>query len=454
MEKHQLMDTVCMSFNQNILHSSILQHLGCHSSSFSSSFFFHSLDVTKDLFVCVISFKLCSDAMRLILVKPTNATRRLDSTGEVFHDGDHEHCTSGGPSPLTKSPEGMCKQYSGTSVEASFPPQETSLCCVSSPTHERSNGISLPRVSAQMSPLKTRNLTLSRMSDQDCLLLCGQVSGNGDDSTSLERAGNCVVHPNPNDGCGCSCPDAQQHTDASGFHQQSKQGTVQHCLSRVSNRKSLSSSPHIQPFSQSTKAPNTYQVLPEPKRQRGLLKSATNHPQNDLLQCRDQEGQKELLQQQPCNHFKLKESSQATFNIPPNRVECAETNQKLYQRPQPVVTADFNWRELFGKEPLLVQQRRKEETRCSVRGDPICKSSGDPAIVLNCRHLPYNPLTTTRKKLSTPASGKSVQSFSISHCSSLENQDLVEDLTRRQQSKVRTFFFKCCCNFVKWQHYN
>ncbi|KAE8294052.1 Small conductance calcium-activated potassium channel protein 2 [Larimichthys crocea] len=114
--------------------------------------------------------------MRLILVKPTNATRRLDSTGEVFHDGDREHCTSGGPSPLRKSPEGMHDRYAGTSVEASSPPQETSLCCVSSSPHEGSNGISPPRVSTQISPLKTRNLTLSQLSDQDWLLLCGQTT--------------------------------------------------------------------------------------------------------------------------------------------------------------------------------------------------------------------------------------------------------------------------------------
>lgn len=386
----------------------------------------------KMICLCVISFQLCSDAMRLILVKPTIATRRLDSTGEVFHDGGHEHCASGGPSPLTKSSEGMCKQYSGTSVEASFSPQETSLCCDSSPPHERSNGISPPRLSAQMSPLKTRNLTLSQLSDQDWLLLCGQVSSIGDDSPSSESAGSCVGHPNHNHRCGCSCPDAHQHAEASSFHRQSKQGTVQDCLSRVSNRRSL------QPFSQSTQAPNTYQVFPQQTNQRGLLTPETNHPPDSLFQCRDQEGRKELLQ--PCNHFKLKESGQATlFNIPLNSIECAETNQKLYQHPQPAVTADFNWREVFGKEPLLVQQCQNQDSHCSVSGDPTCKSSGDPSIILNCRHLPYNPLTTTQRKSSSPASDKSVQSFSTSQYSSLENQDLVEERARQRQRKVHEF---------------
>lgn len=398
--------------------------------------------------VNVISFQLCSDAMRLILVKPTNATRRLDSTGEVFHDGDREHCTSGGPSPLRKSPEGMHDRYAGTSVEASSPPQETSLCCVSSSPHEGSNGISPPRVSTQISPLKTRNLTLSQLSDQDWLLLCGQVSSVEDDSPSAETAGTNVRHPNHNDRCGCSCPDAHQNSETSSFQLQSKQGTVQDCLSRVSNKRSLSSLPHTQPFSQSTQALTTCQVLPQQTNQRDLLKPATNHPQdNFMLQCSDQEDRKELLQQQPCNHFKLRDSSQATlFNIPLNSIECAKTNQKLHQH-QPAVTADLNWRKLFGKEPLLVQQFQKQDTQCSMSSDQTCKSPGDPSNVLKCHH-PYNPLTSTPrvKRSSTPASNKSVQSFSISQYSSLENQDLVEERTRQRQSQVNYYFL----NTVSW----
>lgn len=366
--------------------------------------------------VYFILFQLFSDAMRLILVKPTNTTRRLDSTGEVFRDGDHEHCTSGGPSPPTKPPEGMCDRYS---VEASSSPQETSLCCVSSSPQERSNGISPPRDPAQM---KTRSLTLSQLSDQDWLLLCGQVSSVGDDSPSAESAGTSVGRPNHSDRCGCSCPDAQQHPEASSFHPLSKQGTD--CLSR--NKRSLSSSPHGQPFSQSAQAPTTCQVLPQQTNQRDLLKPARNHPQDNFtLQCSEQEGRKE---QQPCNHFKLKDSSQATlFNIPLNSIECAETNQKLRQQ-------DLNWREVFGKEPLLVQQR--QDTPCSMSADQTCKSSGDPSIILKCRHLPYNPLTSStprQQRSSTPASNRSFQSFSTSQYSSLENQDLV---ARQRQSQV------------------
>lgn len=375
--------------------------------------------------------------MRLILVKPTNATRRLDSTGEVFRDGDHEHCTSGGPSPPTKSPEGMHDRYSRTSIEASSSKQETSLCCVSSTPHERSNGISLPRVSAQMSPLKSGNLTLSQLSDQDWLLLCGQVRRVGDDSTSAERPGTSVGHPNHSDRCGCSCPDA--HSESSSFQPQSKHCAVQDGFSRISNKRGLSSSPHSKIFSQGTHVLTSCQVFPQQTNQQDLSKPATNHPQDNFNpHCSDQ-GRKE---QQPCNHFTVKDSSQTTcpnlFNIPLNSIECAETNQKLPQQLQPTASADHNWRELFGKEPLLVQQCQKQDSHCSASGDKTWKSSGDPSVILKCHHLPYSPLTITPQvtRSSTPASNKSVQSFSTSQYSSLDNQKLVEEKGRQQQSQV------------------
>ena len=428
------------SFNTDALGRKVLvfDNLGMRLSQLSASrtaFLTFEIDEWS---VYVVSFQLCSDAMRLILVKPTNATRRLDSTGEVFHDGDHAHCTSGGPSRLTKSPEGVHDRLSGSSVEASSSPQETSLCCVSSSPHERSNGISPPTVSGQMSPLKTRNLTLSQLSDQDWLLLCGQVSSVGDDSPSAERAGASVGHPNHSDRCGCSCLDVHRHSDASSFHPHSKRGTVQDCLSRVSNKRRLSSSPQTQLFSQCSQAPATCQVLPQQTNQRDLLKPATNHPQDNLmLQCREQEGRKELSQ--PCDHSKFKDAGQANlFNIPLNSIGCADTNQK--HLPQPAVPADVNWRELFGKEPLLVQQCQTHDSNCSMSGDQTCKSE-DPSVVLKCRHLPYKPLTSAPrvKRSSTPASNKSVQSFSISQYSSLDNQDLVEERARQRQCQVIEF---------------
>lgn len=372
---------------------------------------------------CMVSFQPCIDAMRLILVKPTNATRRLDSTGEVFHEGGHEHCTSGCPSPPIKTPEGKHDPYRGTSVETPLTPQEKSQCCVSSSPHETCNGLGPPRGSAQMSPLKTRNLTLSQLSDEDWLLLCGHVGNAGDESPSAERAGTSVGHPNHNDRCRCPGP------DASSFQPQSKQDRVQDCLPRVTAKRSLLCSPHVQPFSPSSHISTTCQVLLQQTNQSELLNPATNRLKDHFMpQCTNQEGGKE----QPCNHYKLKDSSQATnlFNIPLDSVEC---KQKLQKQPHPAAGADVNWRDLFGKEPLLVQQQRKQEFHCLIAGD---QTSGDPSAIFKCHHLPHDSLTSQIKRSSTPVGNKSVTSFSISQYSSLEIQDLMDEKTRQRQSQV------------------
>lgn len=347
--------------------------------------------------------------MRLILVKPTNATRRLDLTGEVYRDGDLENCASGDQSTLTKSPER--KQHTSiTSVDALVPAQETSLCCESPQRHERSNGISPPKVSAQMMP---RNLTLSQLSDQDWLLLCSQVSSIEDDSPSPGSTAGCVQHPNHSDTCGCSCLDAHQQAKASSFRQTSKHSTQQDYLSRVPNRRSLSSSMPVQAFPQRTQATNPCQELSHQTHQQSLLNPATNQPA-DCFKFKGTEGQKGLLPL--CNRLKLQESvPEATlFNIPLNSTECAQTTRELLQH-SPSVDMDFSWRELFGKQPLLVQQRQKPHS--SVSGDPTCKSFGDPSVVLNCRHLPYDHSATTQ-------------------CGSLENQDLVVEEDRQRPDKV------------------
>uniref|UniRef100_A0A4W6ESS1 Potassium calcium-activated channel subfamily N member 1 n=1 Tax=Lates calcarifer TaxID=8187 RepID=A0A4W6ESS1_LATCA len=251
-----------------------------------------------------------------------------------------------------------------------------------------------------------------------------------DDSPSAERAGTSVGHPNHNDRCGCSCPEAHQHSEASTFQPQSKHGTVQDSLSRVTNKKSLSSSAHTQSFSQSTQGSTSCQVLPQQTDQKDLLKPATNHLQDNFMpQCSDQEGRKELLQQHPCNHFKLKDSSQATypnlFNIPLNSVECAETNLKLHQWPQPAIGADLSWRELFGKEPLLVQQRPKQD---SLTG----KSSGDPSIILKLR--PLSSQGTLRSSLADLHSGQ--QPLQLLHSAILE--DAFSKVIREDSSKANS----------------
>ncbi|XP_072245398.1 small conductance calcium-activated potassium channel protein 1b [Leuresthes tenuis] len=365
--------------------------------------------------------------MRLILVKPTNATRRLDSTGEVLHDEDRERCTSGGPKEKQVP-------YSGTSDETSSSPQK-SQCLAASSLYGRSNGISPPRGSAQMSPLKSQNLTLSQLSDQDWLLLCGQVSSVGDDPPSARKAETSVGHPNHNDRCGCPWPDAHQHSEASSFQPLSKQSTVQDDLSRVTNKRSLSSR-HTQAISQNPPG----QVLARQTNERELQNFTRHHSKDNVPRCIDKDCKKEQL----CSHLKPKDSSKATrlnlFTIPPNSIECVNTNKKLQQQPRPAVSADISWRELFCKEPLLVQQCQRKDSKCSITDDQSCKTPGDPSFILKCRHLPYSRPTSAQwaKSSSTAFSQKSVKSFSTSQCSSLENQELVEERTKQQHNQANS----------------
>lgn len=364
--------------------------------------------------------------MRLILVKPTNATRRIDSTGEVFQHEDHELCASGGP-------EEKHDPYPGTSAEASSSPHEKSQFGTSSSLYERSNGISHPKGSAQMSPLRTQNLTLSELSDQDWLLLCGQVDGVRDDPPSAGRTGTNVGERDHKDRRGCPCSDAQQL--------QSKQVTGKDDLSRGTNKKNFTS---LHTLSQ-THVSATCLGLERKTNQRDLQKPAKHRSNVIIPQCIEQESRKE----QPRDRFKLKDTSKIPcpnlFNIPIDSIEFANTNNKVQKQPNPVLSAHVNWRELFGKEPLLVQEHQKKtDSHCSITGDQTCESSEDPSVVLKCCHLPYS--RPPAKRSSTPVSQKSLKSFSTSQCSSLENQLFAEEKTRQ----VHSFCFHIIHGMKSW----
>lgn len=327
--------------------------------------------------------------MRLILVKPTNATRRLDLTGEVYRDGDLEHNPSGDPSTLTKSPQKK-QQTSITSADASVRAQETSLCCESPSPNDRPNGMSPPKVSAHTMP---RNLTFSQLSDQDWLLLCGQVNSIEDDSPSPVSAVNCVQHPNRSDARGCSCLDPKH------FPQRAQ--ATRPCL--------------------------------EPSHRQGLSNPAEKTPM-DGYTFKEVESQKGSLPK--CNRSKPQEGipDASLFNIPFNSTECSGPTRELLQNSHSV-NVDFNWRELFGKQPLLVQQRQKPH--CSVSGNPSSESSGDPSLVLNSRHLMYDHSASTQRKLLPVASESNEQPFDISQRGSLENQGLVAEESRQRPEKVK-----------------
>ncbi|XP_077390920.1 small conductance calcium-activated potassium channel protein 1b isoform X2 [Festucalex cinctus] len=344
--------------------------------------------------------------MRLILVKPTNATRRLDTTGQVLCDDDREGRTSRGQ---TKNPEGMREQSSETRMEVTSPTQ-TNLCCAPSAPHETSNGvIPSPKVSAQMLPLQTESMTISQLRNQDWLLLCG---GEGADSSSTENQTTRMGHPNET--CACSCPGSQQqHSEASILTPQSNHTSLQGCLL---HKISLSSSPRSHVFSPSTQISDSRQVFPHETNKRDLSKPANMYSHGSFMpQCSNQQAQKTLSKQQTCNHFK---DANSNFNIPLYANEHPQINRKRIQHSQPAMSGEPNWRETF-------QDREKQHARYSVSGCETWKSHEDPPIIHKCHHLSSNHMARTAsvKRSFTPAKNHSVQSFSTSQYSSLDHQD-------------------------------
>uniref|UniRef100_A0A3B3XTQ5 Calmodulin-binding domain-containing protein n=1 Tax=Poecilia mexicana TaxID=48701 RepID=A0A3B3XTQ5_9TELE len=162
-----------------------------------------------------------------------------------------------------------------------------------------------------------------------------------------------MENPNHTDRCGCPCPDALQHSDILSLQPQSNKERVP----RGRTKRSVSS-PHTLPFLESTHPTTTCQVSAQQTNHKDLRKPPTNHPRNIIVpQCSGQD-------ERHCNHPKIRNFSQAThsklFNNPLNSGQCAIRNKKLS-----ALSLDVNWRDLFGKEPLLVEQHQRNDSHCS-----------------------------------------------------------------------------------------
>lgn len=392
----------------------------------------------------VFQLQLYGDTMRLVVVKPTNATRRLDSTGEGCHDRNHDHCNSGGPSPPKKTHEVMQYRYSGTALEPLTSPQEQSPCCVSAAPQARSNGVTPPRVLSQPSTLRIRSTTLSQLSNQDLLLFCNHVGNSReeqqDSTSSAEKHGTTMAHQNQVGRC--DCPSLNSET--ARFKPRSKQGIFQDCLLGVSKKRNLSSL-RSQPYPQNSLVSATCQVLSHQTNQEGHLKATTNYLQDSFMSQYNES----------CNQFQLKDNSLPpvltkepptnVFNIPLNSVESTEPSQDMpvnKHRDQrfPPAEVERHWNGLHGKLPLLVQQLQQQDSHCQPSCDQTCKSFGDSSVVLKCRQCSDDPFTSTPrvKRSSTAASNKSVQSLATSHYSWLENH-LEEKRPGQGENQVQDF---------------
>ncbi|XP_067085841.1 small conductance calcium-activated potassium channel protein 1-like isoform X1 [Osmerus mordax] len=387
--------------------------------------------------------------MRLVLVKPTNATHRLDSTGDRRRDRDPEHCNSRGASPTGPS-EVMRYQYSGTALHPRASTRERGgnfATTVSS--HATTNGVPLlPVSSPQPSPLKTRSTTLSQLSNQDLLRFCSQIGSPPDlhlgSVQSAEWHGTDMGHPSQV--CRCDGPSLNmlQDSEAASFQPRSKQGFLKDCLTGFSKSGNLSTKK--QPRSL---VPSTINIFPQVLNQEDDMKEMVNCFKDSFMSHCEGDGElNEHHQQKQNNHFKLKdhdlphvstaENPDHLLNIPLHSVESSEARRHLIfsqsqgeQQPSltPQKTSGRSPRnccvgdlaDLCGNQPQSLQQYLRQDSdpqRGFHRNSWTSDDKKQPVCPKHHQFPAYPPFTSTpRVRRSSEAASKhgSIYSSTSSH---------------------------------------
>ncbi|CAL9695452.1 unnamed protein product [Knipowitschia caucasica] len=256
--------------------------------------------------------------MRLILVKPTNATRRLDSTGEVYHEPDDERFHSEGPSPPARAAEAKCDGFSGTPIQVAPSPQQSGLPRGPSDSHRRPHQV--PNHTANH---KTDGLTFSPLSDQDWLLLCRHAED--DTTTDLPET------PSQRDRL-CSCQD------------------FTNSRSKPQDLSVVERNPHLSSV-------HTSETPPQSTNQRGFRSVCS------VFQVEDGAGPQSNHQEDWTKHHSTSK----------------DRGQNMYNIPIDMSTPEPKWRDMFGTGTLLVQQCKKQGLHCLSGGEDFCKDSDDPA---------------------------------------------------------------------------
>ncbi|CAB1314103.1 unnamed protein product, partial [Coregonus sp. 'balchen'] len=288
--------------------------------------------------------------MRLVLVKPTNATRRLDSTGDACNDRDPDHCNSRGQFLPDKAPEVMQYRYSGTALQhqTSVPEQSTnSMSPLTSLPLATPNGVAPPRKSP---PLKTRCTTLSQLSNQDLLRFCSQVGGTLElqcgSPLMAEWHGTTVGRSDEDCGSVHYSPSTKHGSGLAGFQPRSKQGFLKDCLSTFPKKGTPPSLQYTHSYPQNTLVSSSSQFFRQEPNQEDPSTETVDHQQDHFTsRCRGEDWLKEYSQwQQTHNHFKLKEHNlppvsttekpEPSLNIPMNGNESSEVRQ-LFVLSQP-----------------------------------------------------------------------------------------------------------------------
>uniref|UniRef100_A0A8C8GY41 Calmodulin-binding domain-containing protein n=2 Tax=Oncorhynchus tshawytscha TaxID=74940 RepID=A0A8C8GY41_ONCTS len=279
--------------------------------------------------------------MRLVLVKPTNATRRLDSTGDACNDQDPDHCNSRGQSLPDKAPEVMQYRYSGTALQPQMSiPEQSNNSISTSPPQATPNGVAPPRKSP---PLKT---TLSKLSNQDLLLFCSQVGGTlelqRESPLLAEWHGTTVGRPDADCGSVCYSPSTKHGSEVAGFQPQSKQGFLKDCLSTFSKKGTPPSLQYTHSYPQNSLVSSSSRFFRQKPSQEDPSTGTVNPEKDNFTsRCRGEDGLKEYnpWQQQTHNHFKIKEhnlppvstteKTEPSLNIPLNGNESSKVRQLL-----------------------------------------------------------------------------------------------------------------------------
>ncbi|KAG7487908.1 hypothetical protein MATL_G00028510 [Megalops atlanticus] len=245
--------------------------------------------------------------MRLVLVKPTNRTSRLDSTGAVRNERVPEYYSAREQPQQDEAVEGMQHRYSGAVFQHQTPSQEqrsadsTAIYSQKAASNRTPPVCSLP---PPPPPLRQRSTTLYQQNNQELpnpSLLTRQ------DSTphQLQHGGSPLVtshgtgQRHKNQGCGFTSQSIhlQQSLEATGYNPQSEQPLYQDC--HCSFSKEANPPRQHQPLTHpqpSPPPPSSLLLLQSPNREDNLKKTANYQQEHTACHCRREGG----LQEQTC----------------------------------------------------------------------------------------------------------------------------------------------------------
>ncbi|XP_035271427.1 small conductance calcium-activated potassium channel protein 1b isoform X3 [Anguilla anguilla] len=426
--------------------------------------------------------------MRLVLVKPTNRTSRLDSTGAVRNERVPDYYSAREQPQQDEAVEGMQHRYSGAVFQHQTPSQEQRSADSSASYSQKAASSRTPPVCSlppPPPPHRQRSTALYQQNNQE---LPNPSLFTRQDTTphQLQQDGAQRVTSHgtgqrpPNEGCGFASQPLrlQQNLEATGFHPQSEQPLYQDCHCSFSKEANPSRQHHPLTHPQpSPPPPSSLLFLQSPNREDNLKKTANYQQEHLACNCRREGGRQEhnqLLQQQqqPHNHLKLQQQNPSSGSIIQNPHQAlninacdqSEVNQRLFlfqpqdlQHQQPpqlqaqqqrLVGSSFpnNYcangsGELLNRnqQPLLLQQHQQQDAHWQHLCDQDCKGPDEKnkSFQHQCHQPPGNPpCCPLVRNLSAASSNKSSIPSSFSNRLWPENHHQEGKQTRPEEQLV------------------